>query len=306
LSAFVGFIILLGSLFLYRTIHTVKFAVDRQRKAEQDLIEFNQELEQRVEERTGELKSAQEKLVKRERLATLGQLTGTVSHELRNPLAVMRTSTHILRSLSPDTTPQAARAVDRLERSITRCDHIVDELLDYTRISNLEPRPMGLDGWLAETLAEFKLPEGVALKTSLGLDGAMVPMDAERLRRAVINVVDNACQAMAETDRPASLTVTTQARKGRAEISIADTGPGVAADILPRIFEPLFSTKDFGVGLGLPVVKQIMEQHGGGVSIDTNEDRGTCFTLSLPLTGRKESEGLPQPETTVELREVTP
>jgi signal transduction histidine kinase len=306
LLSFIGFIILLGGIFVYRTIRAVRVAIDRQRQAEQDLTGFNQELEQRVEERTEELHQAQKELLRKERLATLGQLTGTVSHELRNPLAVMRTSTHILRSLSADAKPQAARAVDRLERSITRCDHIVDELLDYTRISNMEPRPMGLDGWLAETLAELEVPEGVTLNTSLGLDGATIPIDAERLRRAVINVFDNACQAMAEAGRLATLTVTTQARNGRAEITIADTGPGISGDILPHIFEPLFSTRNFGVGLGLPVVKQIMEQHGGGVSIDTHEGQGTCFTLWLPMTGGEDGEHMPPPEAAVELGSATP
>ncbi|MCH8999575.1 MAG: ATP-binding protein, partial [Proteobacteria bacterium] len=108
-----------------------------------------------------------------------------------------------------------------------------------------------------------------------------------RSRRAVINVFDNACQAMrgegdAETQSAERLlTVRTRERDGRIEVLIEDRGPGIPPDVYERIFEPLYSTKGFGVGLGLPVVKQIMEQHGGGIEIETEEGRGTRVCLWL-------------------------
>ena len=252
---------------------------------------LREELERRVEERTAELRAAQEELLRQERLVTLGQLTATVSHELRNPLGVIRTSAFTLRGgLNPEA-PRALRALERVERSVIRCDRIIDELLDFTRISELEPESTALDDWLDGVLEEQALPAGVVLRRDFGLPGAAVSFDHDRFRRAVINVFDNACQAMlgehvakaAPGERV--LTVRTQARDGRVEVIFEDQGPGIPVEIHERIFEPLFSTKGFGVGLGLPVVKRIMERHGGGIEIESEQGRGTTVRLWLDSEG---------------------
>jgi PAS domain S-box-containing protein len=252
------------------------------------------QLEQRVEERTAELRAAQADLLRQERLATLGQLTATVSHELRNPLGVIRTSNFIARDGMNGATARVQRALERIDRSVIRCDRIIDELLDFTRISGLEPEPTPIDAWLDVTLKEQALPAGITLRRDFGLADTTVPFDHDRFRRAIINVFDNACQAMtAEVDPGAGpeqaadagnavLSVTTQRTNGRVEVIFEDRGPGIPADVLPKIFEPLFSTKGFGVGLGLPVVKQIMDQHGGGIEIDGAEPSGTRVCLWLP------------------------
>ena len=226
-----------------------------------------------------------------ERLATLGQLTATVSHELRNPLGVIRTSAFIIKEGRTDTNPRVPRALERIERSVVRCDRIIDELLDFTRISGLEPEPTPIDAWLDATLKEQALPAGITLRRDFGLAGTTVPFDHDRFRRAIINVFDNACQAMTgEVDPEATdaddavLSVRTRRKNGRVEVIFEDRGPGIPADVLPKIFEPLFSTKGFGVGLGLPVVKQIMEQHGGGIEIETAEGHGTKVCLWLPTS----------------------
>ena len=239
-----------------------------------------------------ERKRLEEELLRRERLATLGQLTATVSHELRNPLGVIRTSAFILRDGLKEETPRAIRALDRIERSVLRCDRIIDEMLDFTRISDLEPEPTALDDWLAGVIEEQPLPTGISLHRELRLPGLTVALDRDRFRRAVINVFDNACQAMrgegdAETEPSERvLTVRSRERDGRIEVLIEDRGVGIAPDVYKRIFEPLFSTKGFGVGLGLPVVKQIMEQHGGGIEIETEEGRGTTVCLWLDRNAR--------------------
>ncbi len=248
------------------------------------------ELERRVEERTAELRAAQADLLRQERLATLGQLTATVSHELRNPLGVIRTSTFVARDGMNGATPRVQRALERIDRSVIRCDRIIDELLDFTRISGLEPEPTPIDAWLDGTLKEQALPAEITLRRDFGLADTTVPFDRDRFRRAIINVFDNACQAMtgevgpeeaADADNSV-LSVTTQRKNGRVEVIFEDRGPGIPADVLPRIFEPLFSTKGFGVGLGLTVVKQIMQQHGGGIEIDGAGTSGTRVCLWLP------------------------
>ncbi len=229
-------------------------------------------------------------LLRQERLATLGRLTATVSHELRNPLGVIRTSAFIAKGGRTDADPRVQRALERIERSVVRCDRIIDELLDFTRISDLEPEPTPLDSWLDSTLSEQVLPSEIELRRDFNVAGIDVAIDRDRIRRAVINVFDNACQAM--TDPAASndgdvrhiLTVTTRVLDDRVEIIFEDNGPGIPAEVRPMIFEPLFSTKGFGVGLGLPAVKQIMEQHGGGIDVDSLPGQGARVRLWLPRT----------------------
>ena len=257
------------------------------------LLSFARDISQRKRAEDA-LREAQEALLRRERLATLGQLTATVSHELRNPLGVIRTSAFILRDGLKEEMPRARRALERIERSVVRCDRIIDEMLDFTRISDLEPEPTALDDWLAGVIEEQPLPTGIVLRQELQLPDLTVAVDRDRLRRAVINVFDNACQAMLgageSKTEPAErlLTVRTRQCDGRIEVMFEDQGPGIAPDVYERIFEPLYSTKGFGVGLGLPVVKQIMEQHGGGIEIETEEGRGTTVCLWLDRNARAE------------------
>ncbi len=241
-----------------------------------------------------ERKRLESELLRQERLATLGQLTATVSHELRNPLGVIRISAYTLRNGLGAEIPQVSRALERVERSVVRCDRIIDELLDFTRIAELEPQSAVLDDWLAGVLDEQVLPEGIVLRCDFGLPGTTVTFDRGRLRRAVINVFDNACQAILGEgkNKPAAggnlLTLRTQARAGRVEVVFEDQGSGIPTEVYERIFEPLFSTKGFGVGLGLPVVKQIMEQHGGGIEVETDQVRGTTVRLWLGPEARRE------------------
>jgi len=202
----------------------------------------------------------------------------------------MRSSTFILKQKLQDDDHAVQRAVDRIERGIERCDHIIDELLDFTRITSLEKSTRSLDQWIASIVKEQTLPAGIGIETSFGLDGLHAEFDPHRLRRALVNVIDNAVQAMipngAETPITGAMVhVSTHVSNGRIEIVVQDNGSGIAPEVLPRIFEPLFSTKNFGVGLGMPAVKQIMQQHGGGIEINSEPGIGTTITLWLPMRG---------------------
>lgn len=254
-----------------------------------DEVEAEIELERRVKERTAELQIVQEELLRKERLATLGQLTATVSHELRNPLGVIRNTMFTIAEAAQANGWQLERAVGRIDRSIGRCDTIITDLLDYTRIRQLQREKFPLDTWLAEVLDEQKIPDRIALVREFGAGDPVVSVDADRLRRVIINLVDNAAQAI-EGDRdgkansaPPRITIRTRVTPERVEVEITDTGPGIPPDVFKRIFEPLFSTKGFGVGLGLPTVKQIMEHHGGDIEMTSTPGRGTRALVWLPL-----------------------
>ena len=136
--------------------------------------------------------------------------------------------------------PEASRAIERLERSIWRCDSIIDELLDFTRVLELSEQTTRLDGWLSELLNELEVPVGIEVERQLALADVEVLIDPDRLRRAIINLYDNACQAMlaAETASVARLTVSTGLHHGRIEIAIADTGPGIPKEMVANTGRP--------------------------------------------------------------------
>ena len=221
----------------------------------------------------------QEALVRQERLAALGQLTATVSHELRNPLGAIRVSFFVIQQRLGGKGLGVEPALERIERSITRCENIIGDLLDFSHPRTMQRQPIEIDPWLASLLDEYELPGHVELCRRLAA-AATVSLDQEHFRRCVLNLLNNACQAM--PDSTGRLTVATGVEDGRVAVRVTDTGCGIAAEELERIFEPLYSTKSFGVGLGLPVIKQIVAGHGGSVEVQSQPGRGTTFTLWLP------------------------
>jgi signal transduction histidine kinase len=225
------------------------------------------------------IQDAQAVLVRQERLAALGQLTATVSHEIRNPLGTIRTSFFIisqrLRGKGLDIEP----TLDRIERSIARCDAIIADLLDFSRNRAAQREPTDGDQWLAAVLDEYEAPRGVTLTRDLAA-ATSVPLDRERFRRCVINLLTNACQAM--EDEGGCLNVVSRAEDHRWVVRICDTGCGIQPEQLSKIFEPLYSTKNFGAGLGLAIVKQIVDQHQGAIEVESQAGRGTAVTVRLP------------------------
>jgi signal transduction histidine kinase/DNA-binding LacI/PurR family transcriptional regulator len=271
--------------------------VAERRRAEEELQRYREHLEDLVEERTRELEKAQADLMRQERLSALGQLTATVAHEIRNPLGTVRTSVFSIGdAIERDEMHRVERALQLAERNIVRCDAIISELLDYTRDRVLQRSPTAIDVWLDRVLNEALdqriIPESIVCIRELNAnaDGTLeVLIDSEHLRRAIVNVVNNAVDAMREVglaEREKRLTVSTQVTGGRLEIRISDTGCGIPDEVKTKLFEPLFSTKSFGIGLGLPIVKGIMEQHGGGVEISSQVDAGTTIVLWLPAPDR--------------------
>ncbi len=257
--------------------------VEQRQRAENDLRLLNEELELRVNERTAELRAAQQELLRKERLAALGQVTATVSHELRNPLGTIRNSLFTVSEGADGNDLAVARAIERIERNIGRCDEIIEELLDFSRMRDLKREATDVDVWLGYTLDEYSHSPRIKLERVLA-SHVTLAIDSERLRRVLINLLDNACEAILEGGAGGgTVTVSSRANDGRLELLVTDSGPGISADVLPKVFEPLYSTKLLGVGLGLPLVRQIMEQHGGGVEIGNQANGGTrvVFWLSL-------------------------
>ena len=264
-------------------IEVIQDMTDRMRY-EEELKKHRDHLEEMVETRTKELRDAQDELIRKERLVALGQLTATVAHEIRNPLGTVQTSVFSIGdAIKRKEMKRVNRALILAERNIRRCDEIITELLDFTRKKVLKKASMDIDAWLENLMDEHKLPEGIEYKPEIN-SGIQISFDPEYLRRAVINVITNAVQAMEEEESPEKeLMVKTAVVENRLEIKIIDNGSGIPDDIGDKIFDLLFSTKNFGIGLGLTIVQDIMEQHGGGIEVESEEDKGTSVVLWLPI-----------------------
>jgi signal transduction histidine kinase len=242
----------------------------------------------RREALTGQLREARAAFARAESFAAMGQLTGTVAHELRNPLGVISTSIAVIETRTRDAKLGVEAALSRASRGIRRCENIITEHLDFARAQGHQPVSLILDYWLSGVLDEMTIAKDIETNRNLRTGGAVVRFDPESLRRALINLVDNACQAMtAKQGGPDAveqhrLTVTSRIEGDSVHIIVADNGPGIAPDIIARITEPLFSTRASGTGLGLPVVQRIMDDHGGSLRINSMEGQGTLAILRLP------------------------
>lgn len=242
------------------------------------------------------LKASMAQLARQERLAALGQLAGTVSHDLRNPLGTIRNSLFSLReSVGPTPSAGSVRLIDRIERNVVRCDSIVSDLLDFAKHGEANRVPIDFDGWLASTLADHSLPANITLRQDLSA-GTEVLLDQNRFRQVIVNLLDNAAQAMldpgwqGQSPRDNVIHVRTSIAGPFLQISVLDTGPGISAEAIGVVFEPLYTTKSFGIGLGLPMVRRIVQQHAGTIDVTSEVGKGATFVIRLPRVPRQQEE----------------
>ena len=256
--------------------------------AEIELAKHREQLELLIEERTSKLREAQEELLQSERLATLGRLTATVSHELRNPLATIQTALFSIEdSLENNNYSQVLRPLELAERSINRCVNIIEELNSYARVKDLDISEVSVDDWLRTVVEEQSLPENIRCELDLS-SGVRASFDQEKLRQVAVNLIANAIHALQEKNSESKhLQISTHLLDDNYDIRFSDNGVGMSEDTKEKVFEPLFSTKGFGVGLGMVVVKNIVEQHQGNITIESKMGEGTTITLRLPISIKK-------------------
>jgi len=254
-------------------------------KAEEELEKYREQLEILVKNRTHELEQTQAKLLQKERLATLGQLTATVSHELRNPLGTIQNAIFSVEECLESKKPQRAnRSLELANRSIVRCVKIIEELTNYARVKELVLSEITLDGWLKSVVREQTIPDGILIELDLK-SSARAQFDVNKLRQVIVNLLNNAVQALEQnSSQDKILRVSSEFLNGIYEIKITDNGVGMSSEVKDKIFDPLFSTKSFGVGLGMVVVESLIKQHHGEIQVESKEGHGTTITLRLPLT----------------------
>lgn len=247
--------------------------------------EGRQTLEARVQERTRELndtmaalRDAQEALVRREKLAMLGQLAGGVGHELRNPLGVMTNAIYYLDCVIRDPDPSVREYLDILRQQVALSERIVSDLLDFARIKPPRHESISLSTLVHSQISRLGIPPGITSRNEMPDDAPMISADAVQVGQVILNLISNAVQAMGDSGE---LGIRTRHDDANVTLMISDTGSGVPAEIAEKIFEPLFTTRARGLGLGLAVSRGLAQANGGELRLESMSNP-TVFSLTLP------------------------
>ncbi len=252
---------------------------------EQSLKLYYEQLEEMVESRTRELEQAQEKLVRSERLAAAGELASGVGHELRNPLNVIRNCVYLINmSLEGNVSADVMDTLKLLDLQVDISNKIVSDLLDFTRVKAPARTVVSINNMVRERVSWASIPEKVQMVYDLAEETPQIFVDGEQVGRAFTNIINNAVQAM---NSGGELRISTGTDEDYAWVKFKDSGCGIPAENLHKIFEPLFSTKPKGIGLGLAISKRMVEQNSGELEVESLVGAGTTFTLKLPLNKKE-------------------
>ncbi len=233
------------------------------------------------------IEEMRKRLEQSERLSSLGQLAAGVAHEIRNPLnAISMASQRLQREFLPceeDKGQEFSRLTGVVRDEIRRLNVIIEDFLTFSRSRRLELRQFSLTEViqkLARLMGEEARARGVALTVKSAPDALMVPMDVDKLQQALINIVKNSLESI---DGTGSIDIVLEKQPGdRAVVRISDTGAGLAPGEIEKIFDPDYTTKEKGLGLGLPIAYEIIRGHGGTIDVQSSQGRGTTFEISLP------------------------
>jgi len=251
------------------------------RATEEELHAANEELRATNEE----LRDAQEKLVRSERLAAIGQLAGGVGHELRNPLSAIKNAVYYVRgkvakSELGQKEPQVIEFLDIMDDEINSSSKIINDLLGFSRVGKPTVSPTRIERVIDDALSYTTIPENIELTKKLDTDLLEVKIDTDQVRQVLVNMILNAVQAMPTGGK---LTINAKEKDKFLEVEIADTGCGIPQEVMDKIFDPLFTTRAKGIGLGLAVCKAIIDRHAGYIEVKSEVEKGTTFIIKLPL-----------------------
>jgi PAS domain S-box-containing protein len=226
-----------------------------------------------------EQKRMEEGFRKAERLATIGELAAMVGHDLRNPLTGITGATYYLeKTLGQRIKGKEKEMLNVIEDSVRHSDKIVSDLLEYSRELRLELSDTNPRSVTSKALGLVRIPKNIRLVDSTR-NQPKIRVDVDKLTRVFVNLIRNAVDAMPEGGK---LTITSRQLDRKLQVSFADTGTGITGDVKEKLWSPLFTTKAQGIGLGLPIVKRLVEAHGGAVTVETKPGKGSTFTVAIP------------------------
>ena len=248
-----------------------------------DVEQARRRLERLVEARTGELRSAQESLARREKLALVGHLAGGIGHEIRNPLGVMANAIYYLETIQPDAPPEVREYLGILRQQVQLSAKIVNDLLDLSRTTPARKEPVQIRDVVEERLQKVA-GKAATVEADVPATLPRVHVDPVHAGQVIDNLLSNAVQAL--EGAPGTVRVRAHAnREGFVCLEVSDTGKGVHADHIGKIFEPLFTTKARGIGLGLAVSKALAQANGGDLSLVSGPGESATFAFTLPVEG---------------------
>jgi PAS domain S-box-containing protein len=259
--------------------------ITEKKRMQGKLAEYSHKLENLVEERTRKLKEAEIQLVKKERLAAIGELAGMIGHDLRNPLTGIKNAAYLLEKKGTSISEtQTKELIETIKTCVEHSNKIINDLLDYSKEIRLEPQETSPRMLLCESLSMVEVPSNVKIVNNL-LHKQILKADSDKIKRVFANLIKNAIDAMPDGGK---LTIDSKVDNNGIEISFTDTGTGIPDEVLPKLFSPLFTTKAKGMGFGLAICKRIVEAHGGTITVKTATGKGTTFILNLPMEGKCE------------------
>ena len=231
-----------------------------------------------------ERKQMEEQLIRSERLAAIGQLASGVAHELRGPLGAIKTAAfYVQRRLAKSdllaTEPKVLEFLDIIDGEVNIANNVISDLIGFSRVAKPTISPVNIGGIIEDALKHVPLPENVNLARDIDKSLPMVMVDAGQIQQVFVNVIFNAVEAMPQGGR---LDIRARSKGEFVEVEFTDTGCGILKSDIDNIFDPLFTTKARGIGLGLAVCKGILERHGGDIGVKSKVGKGSTFTVSLP------------------------
>jgi signal transduction histidine kinase len=257
----------------------------RLKKAEDALRQHAGHLEEMVAARTQELRAVQEQLMRREKLALLGQISGSIAHELRGPLASISNAIYYLKMILPPD-QNTLEYLQIINAEIHKSEQIISGLLSFTKTANIDRQPVVVFELVNAALENNPVPDGISMTRHIPDDLKRVYIDPQQISLVLDNLITNAYQAMPQGGK---MTISAIPHDKAVNLVIADTGSGITPENLIKIFEPLFTTKKNGIGLGLSLSKMLVEANSGAITVESEANQCSSFTLTLPFEVR----GLP-------------
>jgi len=241
------------------------------------LEETEEELKKERDNLERQVKLKTKQLLKTEKLTSIGELSARIAHDMRNPLSIIKNTAEMIKKNQKNMDLSSKLLWDRHDRAIFRISHQVDDVLDFVKDAPIKKKPTSLSVILHDTLQRIKIPNKI--KIHLPKTDATIPCDSGRLEIVFVNLIMNAIQAMGNNgeiyinilEEPNDVVL----------ITFKDTGHGIPSILIPKIFDPLFTTRQIGTGLGLPSCKNIIEKHGGSIDVSSSKGKGAKFLIRL-------------------------